>query len=79
MECWAIWIRGARSDVHQVRLGANHWEIDRLNVDMKGKALFFKTISVRQDESDSHFQQLPENITLAEAADLLVKEAGHRQ
>jgi hypothetical protein len=70
---------GGTFDVHQVRLGAHHWEIDRLNVDMKGKALFFKTISVQQDESDSHFQQLPENITLAEAADLLVKEAGHRQ
>jgi hypothetical protein len=45
---------------------------------MKGKALFFKTISVQQDETHSHFQQLPDNMTLAEAADLLVKDTAHR-
>jgi hypothetical protein len=45
---------------------------------MNGKALFFKTISVQQDETHSHFQQLPDNITLAQAGDLLVKQATHR-
>jgi hypothetical protein len=70
--------RGGTFDVRQVRVGANHWEIERLNVDMKGKALFFKTISVQQDETYNHFQQLPDDITLAEAANLLVKEAAHR-
>jgi hypothetical protein len=70
--------RGGTFDVRQVRVGANHWEIERLKVNMKGKALFFKTISVQQDETHSHFQQLPDNMTLAEAADLLVKDAAHR-
>ena len=42
---------------------------------MKGKALFFKTISVEQDEFHSHFQQIPDTLTLAEAGDLLLKEA----
>jgi hypothetical protein len=69
--------QGGTFDVRQVRVGANHWEIERLNIDMKGKALFFKTISVQQDETHTHFQQLPDNITLAEAAELLVKEAAH--
>ncbi len=69
---------GGTFDVRQLRVGANHWEIERLKVDMKGKALFFKTISVQQDETYSHFRQLPDNITLTEAADLLVKEATHR-
>jgi hypothetical protein len=70
--------RGGTFDVRQARVAANHWEIERLNVDMKGKALFFKTISVQQDETHSHFQQLPDDITLADAANLLVKEAAHR-
>jgi hypothetical protein len=56
-------------------LGADYWEITRLKVDMKGKALFFKTISVGQDESRSHFQQIPDTLTLAQAGDLLLKEA----
>jgi hypothetical protein len=70
--------RGGTFDVRQVRVGTNHWEIERLNIAMKGKALFFKTISVQQYETHSHFQQLPDNITLAEAANLLVTDAAHR-
>ncbi|MDX6457972.1 MAG: hypothetical protein QOE55_1669 [Acidobacteriaceae bacterium] len=70
--------RGGTFDVRQARVGEDTWEIVRLNVNMKGKALFFKTISVQQDETYSHFQQLPENITLAEAGELLVKQATHR-
>jgi hypothetical protein len=42
---------------------------------MKGTALFFKTISVEQDESRSHFQQIPDALTLAQAGDLLLKGA----
>jgi hypothetical protein len=70
--------RGGTFEVRQARVGANHWEIERLNVDMKGKVLFFKTISIQQDETYSHFQQLPDDITLADAANLLVNEAAHR-
>jgi hypothetical protein len=67
--------RGGTFDVRQVQVDASHWEIGRLNVNMKGKALFFKTISVQQNETDSHFQPLPDNVTMTEAADLLVKDA----
>jgi hypothetical protein len=70
--------RGGTFDVRQARVGEDIWEIVRLNVNMNGKALFFKTISVQQDETHSHFQRLPDNITLAEAGDLLVKQATHR-
>jgi hypothetical protein len=70
--------RGGTFDVRQARVGEGSWEIVRLNVNMNGKALFFKTISVQQDETHSHFQQLPDNITLAQAGDLLVKQATHR-
>ncbi len=38
---------------------------------MKGKALFFKTIGVHQDYSRSDFRQIPDNLTLAQAADIL--------
>jgi hypothetical protein len=70
--------RGGTFDVRQVRVGTNIWQIGRLNVNMKGKALFFKTISVQQDETHSHFQRLPDDITLPDAADRLLKEAAHR-
>jgi hypothetical protein len=67
--------QGGTFDVRQDRVGADYWEITRLKVSMKGKALFFKTIGVEQDEARSHFQQLPDTVTLAQAADLLLKEA----
>jgi hypothetical protein len=70
--------RGGTFDVRQARVGKGSWQIVRLNVNMNGKALFFKTISVQQDETYSHFQPLPDNITLAEAGDLLVKQATYR-
>jgi hypothetical protein len=38
---------------------------------MRGKALFFKTISVQQDEMRSDFRRVPDNLTLAEAAEEL--------
>lgn len=70
--------RGGTFDVRQVRVDANHWEIGWLNVNMKGKALFFKTISVQQDETHSRFRPLPDNVTMTEAADMLVKDAAQR-
>jgi hypothetical protein len=70
--------RGGTFDVRQVQVDASHWEIGRLNVNMKGKALFFKTISVQQNETDSHFQPLPDNVTMTEAANLLVRDAAQR-
>jgi hypothetical protein len=69
--------QGGTFDVRQERVGADYWEITRLKVNMKGKALFFKTISVEEDESRSHFQQIPDTLTLAQAGDLLLKEAAH--
>jgi hypothetical protein len=68
--------QGGTFVVRQDRVSADYWEITRLKVDMKGKALFFKTISVEQDESRSHFRQMPDTLTLAQAGALLLKEAG---
>jgi hypothetical protein len=42
---------------------------------MKGKALFFKTISGQQDEARSHFQQVPDTLTLSQGVTLLLKQA----
>jgi hypothetical protein len=42
-----------------------------MHVNMRGKALFFKTIGVQQDESRSNFQRVPDNLTLSKANDEL--------
>jgi len=56
---------GGTFDVRQGEVAPNHWEVTSLKVNMKGKALFFKTIDVQQNETRSHFHQVPETLTLA--------------
>jgi hypothetical protein len=66
--------RGGEFHVRQSEIGSGHWEITLLHVNMKGKALFFKTISVQQDETQTDFRRVPDNLTLAQAAQELQKE-----
>ena len=42
-----------------------------LDVEMQGKALFFKTINVLDKEILSYYQRVPDNLTLEQAAELL--------
>jgi hypothetical protein len=56
-----------------MEVAQGYWEMTLLHVDMKGKALFFKTISVQQRQQRSDFHQVSDNLTLSEAADLLHK------
>jgi hypothetical protein len=45
-----------------------------MEVDVKGKALFFKTIAVQEQEYRSDFRTVPDGLTLTEAADTLTKQ-----
>ncbi len=61
--------------VEQADVGSGHWDLIVLDVRMKGKALFFKTINVQQREYLSRFQRVPDDLTLQQAADILKKDA----
>jgi len=63
--------KGGTFIVRQRNVGGGHWEMTELNVQMDGKALFFKTIAVREKEIDSDFRPLPEQTTLKQAGPLL--------
>jgi hypothetical protein len=54
--------------VKQEEVGRGCWEITTLDVRMNGKALFFKTIGVRQKEVDSEFEAVPQSATIEQAA-----------
>jgi hypothetical protein len=45
-----------------------------MEVDVKGKALFFKTIAVQEKECCSDFRRVRDGVSLAEAADMLTKQ-----
>jgi hypothetical protein len=73
--------KGSKFEVRQAEVAPGHWELTVLGVDMKGKALLFKTIGVRETENHSDFHLVPDDLTLAEAAGLLngqIVEADNR-
>jgi actin-related protein len=65
---------GGTFNVKQSEVAPGHWEVTLLHVNMRGKALFFKTISVQQNAIRSDFRPVPPNITLAQAAEELQRQ-----
>jgi hypothetical protein len=66
---------GGDFDVKQAEVAPGFWELTVLNVNMKGKALFFKTIAVQQKYSRANFKRIRDDLTAAEAAEMLHKQA----
>lgn len=63
--------KGGQFHVTQSEVRPSHWEITALHIHMRGKALFFKSIGVQEDETRTNFQRVPDEITLAQAAEKL--------
>lgn len=63
--------KGGTFLVEQQDMGSGHWELTMLDVEMDGKALFFKTIAVREKQLNTDFQQLPEGTRPRQAFELL--------
>ena len=62
--------KGGTFWVKQQDLGSGHWEVTVLDVQMIGKALFFKTIDVAEKDTYENFQPVNGETTLAKAAQL---------
>ena len=62
---------GGDFDVKQAEVAPGFWELTVLNVDMKGKALFFKTITVQQRYLRDDFERVRDDLTPANAAEVL--------
>jgi hypothetical protein len=66
--------KGGHFSVEQRELLPGQWDLALMEVDMKGKALVFKTIAVKEKEYRTDFRTVPDGLTLAEAADMLTKQ-----
>ena len=67
--------KGGRFFVKREELAQGDWEVTEISVNMHGKALLFKNICVQQKETHSNFERLPSDITLADAANILLRQA----
>lgn len=70
--------QGGTFDVRQEEVAPGIWEMALLKVNMTGKALFFKTVSVQQDEKHSDFHRVPDTLTLDQAEDMLRKQVASK-
>jgi hypothetical protein len=65
---------GGHFYVKQEEVQPGYWELAVLNVDMKGKALFFKTIGVQEETKRSMFRRVRDDLTAAQGAILLYQQ-----
>jgi hypothetical protein len=66
--------KGGRFTVKRAELAPGDWELTEMNVNMRGKALLFKTISVQQKELHSKFERVGADVSLSDAANLLLRQ-----
>lgn len=67
--------KGGHFAVRRTEVAPGQWEMTEMDVNMHGKALLFKTISVQQKELHRDFERVPDDLTLADAAALLMKQS----
>lgn len=65
--------KGGTFNVVQKEVGPNHWEVVSTDVNMSGHAIVFKTINVKQHEVLSDFRRMPDDLTIAQAYQMLEK------
>ena len=65
--------KGGTFSVVQSDVGHGHWDIIALDVTMSGHAIVFKSINVKQKQRVTDFQRMNDNLTIAEAYQMLVK------
>ncbi len=66
--------RGGQFTVKRAEIAPGDWELTELTVNMQGKALLFKSIAVQQKEVHSNFERMPDDLTMADAANVLLKQ-----
>jgi hypothetical protein len=63
--------KGGHFEVRQAEVVPGHWDMTTMSLAMTGKALLFKSIGVQKMENRRDFQQVSDDLTLTQAADIL--------
>jgi hypothetical protein len=63
--------KGGTFEVRRREVEEGIWETTRLDVSIRGKAMFFKTINAQQHEVTDDFKKVPPALTIAQAVSML--------
>lgn len=66
--------RGGTMFIEQKEVGPGHWEVTKLDLNLKGRAIFFKSIAVQEKEANFRFQRLDDAFDVAQGLQLLKQE-----
>jgi hypothetical protein len=66
--------KGGRFVVQQADLGDGSWDITEMNLDIKGKIFFVKSLSMVSDETLSDFHRVPDSTNFTQGVKLLQAE-----
>jgi hypothetical protein len=66
--------KGGHFRVQQADLGDGSWDITEMSLDIKGKILFFKSLSMVSEEVFSDFHRVADSTTFAQAVKMLQAE-----
>jgi hypothetical protein len=66
--------KGGTVELKQEQIERGNWEVTLLDIQITGKAWFFKTFGKQRQEICSSFQRVPDNITLERAAEIMSRE-----
>jgi len=69
--------KGGHFIVQQANLGDGSWDITDMHLDIKGKILLVKSISIVSDEVFSDYRRMPDSLSFAKGVEMLKAEA-HR-
>lgn len=62
--------KGGTFKVAQKNVGDNHWDTVFLDVNMQGRIVIFKSLSVRQKEELTDFRRMPDDLTISRAYEI---------
>lgn len=65
--------KGGSFMVEQEQVDASHWDTTVLKLDLRGKALLFKSLVFDEQEFETEFRRLPDHVSLSEGLDILKK------
>ena len=63
--------KGGTFSVVSENVAPGDWELKSLDIEMNGKALLFKTITVHEQDTYSNYEKVPPDTSLAQAAERL--------
>lgn len=69
---------GGTFEIHRCQVSPHHWKTDLVDIHVQGKLLMLKSLARDQHETRSGFRRVPQNISLAQADQLLSQAAAHQ-